>query len=256
MNYICKDELLKKPKIVKQISNIWKTQQGPQDWKMLVFIPIPKKGNAKECSNYHRIALISHTSKVMLKILQARLQQYMNHKPPDVQAGFRKGRGTRWSSRCRKFDLWFLCPFQNQLERLEVHGSCIVEAWLGEFWALLYQHVRWAQLCNRLSILWHCLSLGLEWKLTFSSPVATAEFSKFAGILIECSTFTASSFRIWNSSTEILSLPIALFVVMLSKAHLTSHSRMSGSRWVISPSWLSWSWRSFCTVLCIFTTSS
>src|SRR5574339_597131 len=95
MNYICKDELLKKPKIVKQISNIWKTQQGPQDWKMLVFIPIPKKGNAKECSNYHRIALISHTSKVMLKILQARLQQYVNHELPDVQAGFRKGRGTK-----------------------------------------------------------------------------------------------------------------------------------------------------------------
>ena len=74
---------------------IWKTQQWPQDWKRLVFIPIPKKGNAKECSNYDTIALISHTSKVMLNILQARLQQYMNHELPDVQAGFRKGRGTR-----------------------------------------------------------------------------------------------------------------------------------------------------------------
>ena len=74
---------------------IWKTQQWPQDWKRSVFIPIPKKGNAKECSNYHTIALISHTSKVMLKILQARLQQYVNHELPDVQAGFRKGRGTR-----------------------------------------------------------------------------------------------------------------------------------------------------------------
>ena len=74
---------------------IWKTQQWPQDWKGSVFIPIPKKGNAKECSNYHKIALISHTSKVMLKILQARLQQYVNHELPDVQAGFRKGRGTR-----------------------------------------------------------------------------------------------------------------------------------------------------------------
>ena len=74
---------------------IWKTQQWPQDWKRSVFIPIPKKGNAKECSNYHTIALISHTRKVMLKILQARLQQYMNHELPDVQAGFRKGRGTR-----------------------------------------------------------------------------------------------------------------------------------------------------------------
>ena len=74
---------------------IWKTQQWPQDWKRSVFIPIPKKGNAKECSNYCTIVLISHASKVMLKILQARLQQYMNHEPPDVQAGFRKGRGTR-----------------------------------------------------------------------------------------------------------------------------------------------------------------
>ena len=74
---------------------IWKIQQGPQDWKMSVFIPVPKKGNAKECSNYHTTALISHASKVMLKILQARLQQYMNCELPDVQAGFRKGRGTR-----------------------------------------------------------------------------------------------------------------------------------------------------------------
>ena len=74
---------------------IWKTQQWPQDWKRSVFILIPKKGNAKECSNYHTIALISHASKVMLKILQARLQQYMNCELPGVQAGFRKGRGTR-----------------------------------------------------------------------------------------------------------------------------------------------------------------
>ena len=74
---------------------IWKTQQWPQDWKRSVFIPIPKKGNAKECSNYHTITLISHTSEVMLKILQAKLQQYMNCELPDVEAGFRKGRGTR-----------------------------------------------------------------------------------------------------------------------------------------------------------------
>ena len=74
---------------------IWKSQQWPQDWKRSVFIPIPKKGNTKECSNYYRTALISHTTKVMLKILQVRLQQYMNQEPPDVQSGFRKGRGTR-----------------------------------------------------------------------------------------------------------------------------------------------------------------
>ena len=74
---------------------IWKTQQWSQDWKRSVFIPIPKKGNAKECSNHLTIALISHTSKVRLKILQARLQQYVNRELPDVQAGFRKGRRTR-----------------------------------------------------------------------------------------------------------------------------------------------------------------
>ena len=74
---------------------IWKTQQWPQDWKRSVFIPVPKKGNAKQCSNYSTIALISHASKVMLKILQASLQQYVNHELPEVQPGFRKGRGTR-----------------------------------------------------------------------------------------------------------------------------------------------------------------
>ena len=74
---------------------MWKTQKWPQDWKRSVFIPTPKKGNAKECSNYCTIALISHSSKVLLKILQARLWQYVNCELPDVQAGFRKGRGTR-----------------------------------------------------------------------------------------------------------------------------------------------------------------
>ena len=74
---------------------IWKTQQWPQDWKRSVFIPIPKKGNAKECSNYHTIALISYASKVIQKILEVRLQQYMNHEIPSVQAGCRKSRGTR-----------------------------------------------------------------------------------------------------------------------------------------------------------------
>ena len=77
------------------IWQIWKTQQWPQDWKSPIFILIPKKANAKECSNYHTIALISHASKVMLIILKARLQQYVNHEIPDVQAELRKGRGTR-----------------------------------------------------------------------------------------------------------------------------------------------------------------
>ena len=75
--------------------HIWKTQQWPQDWRRSVFIPILKKGNPKECSNYRTIALISHAGKVMLKILQARLQHYVNRELPDVQAAFRKGRGTR-----------------------------------------------------------------------------------------------------------------------------------------------------------------
>ena len=74
---------------------IWNTQQWPQNWKRSVFIPIPKKGNAKECLNYHTTVLITHTSKVILKILQVKLQQYVNRELPDVQDGFRKGRGTR-----------------------------------------------------------------------------------------------------------------------------------------------------------------
>ena len=90
---ILKDDAVKVMHSICQ--QIWKTQQWPQDWKRSVFIPIQKKGNAKEYSNYQTIALISHASKVMLKILQARLQQYMNCELPDVQAGFRKGRGTR-----------------------------------------------------------------------------------------------------------------------------------------------------------------
>ena len=91
--HILKDDVVKMLHSICQ--HIWKTQQWPQDWKRSVFFPIPKKGNAKECSNCCTIALISPTSKVMLKILQARLQQYVNHEIPDIQAGFRNGRGTR-----------------------------------------------------------------------------------------------------------------------------------------------------------------
>ena len=90
---ILKDDTMKVLHSICQ--QIWKTQQWPQDSKSSVFIPIPKKGNAKECSNYHTIALISYASKVILKILQARFQQYMNCELPDVQAGFRKSRGNR-----------------------------------------------------------------------------------------------------------------------------------------------------------------
>ena len=90
---ILKDDAVKVLHSIRQ--QIWKTQQWPQDWKRSVFIPIPKKGTAKECLNYHTIVLMSCTSKVMLKILQARLQQYVNHELPDVQTGFRKSRGNR-----------------------------------------------------------------------------------------------------------------------------------------------------------------
>ena len=121
---------------------IWKAQQWPQAWKTSVFIPISKKGNAKECSNCHTIALISHARKVMLKILQTRLQQYVDHELPDVQAGFRKGRGTRdqianicWiTEKAREFQkniyllywlcqsLW-LCGSQETVENSERDGN-------------------------------------------------------------------------------------------------------------------------------------
>ena len=91
--HILKDDAVKVPHSICQ--QIWKTEQWPQDWKRSVFIPTAKKGSAKECANYHTIALNSQVSKVMLKILQARLQQYMNYELPGVQTGFRKGRGTR-----------------------------------------------------------------------------------------------------------------------------------------------------------------
>ena len=91
---IIKDDAVKVPHSICQ--QIWKTQQWPQNWERSVLIPVPKKGNAKECSNHRTIALITHTSKVMLKILKARLQQFVNHDVPGVQAGFRKGRGTRY----------------------------------------------------------------------------------------------------------------------------------------------------------------
>ena len=90
---ILKDNAVKKLQTICQ--EIWKAQQWPPDWKTSVFISVPKKGNVKECLNYHMIVFISHTSKVMLKILQARLQQHVKWELPDVQAGFRKGRGTR-----------------------------------------------------------------------------------------------------------------------------------------------------------------
>ena len=116
------------------------------------------------------------------------------------------------------------------------------------YWSLAWRILSIALLACEMSAIVqqfeHSPSLGLEWKWTFSSPIATAEISRFAGIL-KCSTIIGSSFRIWNSSTEIPSSPLAMFIVMLLKAHLTLHSRTSGSRWMITPSWLSGSLRSF-----------
>ena len=136
-----------------------------------------------------------------------------------------------WSNGCWQFDLWFLCLFWIQLEHLEVHSSCTVEAWLGEFWTLLYQHVRWVQLCGSLSILWHCW-IGRKIDL-FQSCGHCWVFQICWHT--EWSTFKASSFRIWNSSTGIPSPPLALFTVIFPKAHLALHSKVSNSRWVITP---------------------
>ena len=141
-----KDDAVKVPHTICQ--QIWKTQHGPQDWKRSVFILIPKKGNYKECSNYHTILLISHASKIMLKI-QARLQQCMNRELPDGQAGCRKSRGTRDQidsihqiiEKARKFqkNIYFCfidytkafdCVYYNKLEILSSHT---VKAQLGEF---------------------------------------------------------------------------------------------------------------------------
>ena len=88
-----------------------------------------------------------------------------------------------WSNRCWQFHIWVLCLSLIQLEHLEVFGLYTTEVWLGEFWSFLSYSVKWVKLCGSLNILWHCLSSELEWKMTFSSPVEAAEFSKFAGIL-------------------------------------------------------------------------
>ena len=120
-----------------------------------------------------------------------------------------------------QFDLWFLCLFYIQLEHLEVHSSHTVEAWLGELWAFF-----------GIAFLW-------DWNENWPFPVHGHCWVFQICWHIECSTFTTSYFRIWNSSAGIPSPLLALFVTMFPKAHLILYSRMSGSRWVITPSWLS-----------------
>jgi len=134
-------------------------------------------------------------------------------------------------------------------------SSWFMYCWSLTFWILNITLLACKmQLCGSLNILWHCISLGLEWKLTFSSPVATAEFSKFAGIL--SAALSRHYLLGFDSSTGIPSPPLGLFIVMLPKAHLTSDTRMSGSRWVITPLSLSVSLWSFCiALLCILATS-
>ena len=146
--------------------------------------------------------------------------------------------------------------------RTAFHGIAKSQTQLSDWTDWLTNFASWMQLSSSLNILWHCLSLGLELKLTFFSPVAIAEFFKFPNKYVG-STLTALSFRIWNSSPGISSLLLALLIVMLPKAHLTLHSRMSGSRWIITPSWLSGSWRFFlynssvysCHLFKVFSTS-
>ena len=129
---------------------IWKTQQWPQDWKRSVFIPIPKKGNAKECSNYRTIALISHTSKVMLKVLQARLQQYVNREIPDIQPGFKKGRGTR----DQIANIWWIIKKQESSRKTSISALLTMPkplpVWItincGKFWKIWFYNYRYLML--------------------------------------------------------------------------------------------------------------
>ena len=195
----------------------------------------------------------------MLKILQARLQQYVNCELPVVQAGFRKGRGTRdqIANIC--------CIIEKAREFQKNIYFCFTDyakafVWItincGKFWKRWEYQTIWRaawEICIQVKKQqleldmeqFFCIAFLRNWNENWPFPIPWHYWVFKICWHIECSTFTASSFRIWNSSTGISYPPLALFVVMLPKAHLPSHSRMSGSRWVITPSWLSGSWRSF-----------
>ena len=148
----------------------------------------------------------------------------------------------------RMLAIWFLVPltFLNP-------AWTSVSSWFTYCWRLAWRILSITLLACEM---WHCLFGGLEMKTDLFQSCGHCWVFQIRWHT-ECSTFTASSFRIWKSSTGIPSPPLALFIMMFPKAHLTSHSRKSGSRWVITPSWLSRSWRSFCIlVLCILATSS
>ena len=131
---------------------IWKTQQWPQDGKRSGFIPIPKKGNAKECSNYYTIALISHASKVMLEILQARLQQYVNWECPDVEVGFRKGRGTRDQIVNICWIIGKTREFQKNINFCFIDYAKALTVWItincGKFWKRWEYQTTWPASCE------------------------------------------------------------------------------------------------------------
>ena len=161
-----------------------------------------------------------------------------------------------WNSLAFSMSQWMLAiwslvplPFLNLPCTSESSGYMYYWNLAWKILSIPCQPVKWMQLYGNLNILWHCSSLELEWKLTFSSAVATVFQICWH---IECSSLTAPSFRIWNSSTGILSPPLGLFIAMLPKAHLTSHSRMSGSRWVTTPSWLSGSLRPLLYSSCVY----
>ena len=141
--------------------------------------------------------------------------------------------------------IWSLVPLPFLKPAWTSGSSPFTYCWsrLGEFWALLYLCVRQVQLCGSLNILWHCVSLGLEWNGPFPVLWPLLSFPNLLAYWVQ--HFHSIIFQDLHSSTGIPSPPLALFVVMLSKAHLTSHSMMSGSRWVITPSWLSSPWGSF-----------
>ena len=203
----------------------WKTQQWPQEWKRSVFIATPKKGNATECSYYGTIAFILHANKVMLKILQSRLQQCMNCELPDVQSGFRKGSGTRDQI---AHIHWIIIKKKKKKER-ERENSRKKKNLCPLYW--LSQS------------LWLCGSQKKNWKILKEIGIADHLFCLLRNLYAGQEATVRTGHPITFSK---------FVIVILPKTHLTSHSRMSGVRWVTIQSWLSVSLGSFCMViLCI-----
>jgi len=220
------------------------------DWKRSVFIPIPKKGNARECSNYCTTALISHTSKVMLKILWARLKQYMNWELPDVQAGFRKGRAIRDQIANIHWIIEKAREFQKNICFIDYANVWTV--WIttncGKFLKRWEYQTTWP-------VSWEiCMQVKKQQSELDMEQWTGSKLGKEYVKAIYCHpAYLASMLN--SSSAGIPPPPLALFIVMLPKVHLTLYSMMSGSMW--TPSWLSGSLRSFyIAFLCILAISS